>query len=198
MVQQPISLGVVQPTADASSDGPPSASSGASPSGASFEAEADELVASLAERLTALTFADCSADEVTQLMLDEIVAWGRERGWRVYRRAASVAKLPPPMDKQHSYVDVAFARPEGRPVVIEVDHTDRRRTVDKLLEESAAGRVAIWVRWSSRAIAAPPDPVRLVAVPVTSNRGLHSRRPDLPVPSHSSTDLADAEQPDLF
>ncbi|MEV0269190.1 hypothetical protein AB0H43_10465 [Hamadaea sp. NPDC050747] len=195
----------MQPTADASSNGPPSAFSGASPDassgaslGAGADAEADVLVASLAERLTALTFAGRSADEVSQLMLDEIVAWGRDRGWRVYRRAASVAKLPPPMDKQHSYVDVAFARPDGRPVVIEVDHTDRRRTVDKLLEESAAGRVAIWVRWSSRAIAAPPDPVRLVAVPVTSNRGLHSRRPDLPVPSHSSTDLADAEQPDLF
>ena len=162
------------------------------------DTEADALVASLAERLTALTFADRSADEVTHLMLDEITGWGRERGWRVYRRAASVAKLPPPMDKQHSYVDVALARPDGRPVVIEIDHADRRRTVDKLLEESAAGRIAIWVRWSGRAIAEPPAPVRLVAVPVTSAKGLHSRRPELPVPSHSSVGLGDGEQADLF
>ncbi|NUR69915.1 MAG: hypothetical protein HOU81_03765 [Hamadaea sp.] len=156
------------------------------------------MVASLEQRLAALTFAERSADEVTQLVLEEIVAWGRERGWRVYRRAASVAKLPPPMDKQHSYVDVALARPDGRPVVIEIDHTDRRRTVDKLLEEAAAGRIAVWVRWSGRAIAEPPAPVRLVALSVTSSRGLHSRRPELPVPSHSATDLGDAEQADLF
>jgi hypothetical protein len=160
--------------------------------------DADAVVASLAGRLTALTFTDRNSDDVTRLLLDEIMTWGREQGWRVYRRAASVAKLPPPYEHQHSYVDVACARPEGRPVVIEVDHSDRRRTVEKLLEEAAAGRIAIWVRWGSRAIAAPPDPVRLVAVPVTSNRGLHSRRHDPPVPSHSDVALDDGEQPDLF
>ncbi|MEV6966142.1 hypothetical protein AB0M47_13590 [Hamadaea sp. NPDC051192] len=162
------------------------------------DAEPDALAASLADRLTALTFADRTTDEVTQVMLDEIAAWAHDRGWRVYRRAASVARLPPPYDRQHSYLDIACARPDGGPVVIEVDHTDRRRTVDKLLEEAAAGRTPIWVRWSSRAIATPPDPVRLVAVTVTTTRGLHSRRHDLPVPTHSSADLGDTEQPDLF
>jgi len=162
------------------------------------DSEPDALAASLTARLTALTFADRSTDDVTRLLLDEIAAWGHEQGWRVYRRAASVATLPPPYERQHSYVDVACARPAGPPIVIEVDHTDRRRTVEKLLLEAAAGRIAIWVRWGSRGFTPAPSPVRLVGIPVTSNRGLHTRRPDLPVPSHSAPELGESEQPDLF
>ena len=33
--------------------------------------------------------------------------------------------LPPPLEQRHSVLDVACARPDGPPVVVEVDHTDR-------------------------------------------------------------------------
>src|SRR5262249_49567086 len=94
------------------------------------------LAASLGGWLSALTFTDRTTEEVTGLLVDAVVGWATGQGFRVYRRAASVLPLPPPYEHQHSYLDVACARPGGAPVAIEIDHTDRRRTVDKLLAEA--------------------------------------------------------------
>jgi hypothetical protein len=152
------------------------------------------VAASLAGRLDALTFLDLTVDEVTAHVIDAVAAWAQARGWRVYRRAPSVVPLPPPLERQFSVLDVACARPDGPPVVVEIDHTDRRRTVDKLVAEAAAGRVAIWVRWGTGRFVAPPEPVHLVTGEVTRHPGpaghgrLHSRRPDAdrPPPAHSA------------
>jgi hypothetical protein len=165
----------------------------------------ERLAASLADRLDRLAFVDLSAAEVTARIIDTVAAWGADQGWRVYRRAPSVLPLPPPLTGQHSVLDVACARPTGPPVVVEVDQTDRRRTVDKLLAEAAAGRVPIWVRWSAGRITAPPPPVQLVRCPVTRYRApvgrvsLHARPPagDRPPPAHSAStgDAAAVELP---
>jgi hypothetical protein len=168
--------------------------------------DAERLARSLDDWLAGLTFADRSTDEVTGLLVDAVAEWAADQGWRVYRRAASVLPLPPPYDHQHSYLDVACARPDGAPIAIEIDHTDRRRTVDKLLAEAAAGRVAIWVRWGSRRFEPPPPPVAMVTCAVTSRTGpdrrrrLHSRSAGAQrsAPDHTAMDLGPAEQPDLF
>ena len=142
-------------------------------------------VADLAARLDGLVFADLTTDQVTARIIDEVVAWGRGHGWRVYRRPRSVVPLPPPLEQQYSVVDVGVARADGCPLVIEVDHTDRRRTVEKLLAEAEAGRLAIWVRWSTGPIAVPPLPVRMVPLQVTRRGHTYSRRPERPPPQHS-------------
>lgn len=155
--------------------------------------DGERVAASLAAWIDGLTFVDLGAEEVTSLLVDAVAAWGRAQGWRVYLRAASVVKLPAPYQHLHSCVDVACARPAAAPVVIEVDRSDRRRSVDKLLAESAAGRVALWVRWGNGKLAAPPAPVRMVPCPVTTRAGLggrgrlHSHRPatDRPAPRHT-------------
>src|SRR4051794_41579408 len=123
--------------------------------------------ASLAARLAGVTFAGLTTDQVTARIIDEVAAWGSAHGWRVYRRAPSVVTLPPPMERQHSVLDVACARPDGPPIVVEVDHTDRRRTVDKLLAEAEAGRIGIWVRWGTPPFKPPPMPVQMVTFEVT-------------------------------
>jgi hypothetical protein len=143
-------------------------------------------VADLAARLDRLTFVDLTTDQVTARIIDEVVVWGRGHGWRVYRRAASVVPLPPPLERQHSVLDVACARPDGPPLAIEIDHTDRRRTVEKLLAEAEAGRVPIWVRWGTGSFTAPPTPVRMVTVEVTRRGHTYVRRPDRPPPRHGS------------
>lgn len=164
----------------------------------------EELTASLAAWLGRLTFSDLDADDVSARLADAIAAWGEANGWRVYRHARSVATLPPPMDKQHSWVDVACARADGPPVVIEIDHTDRRRTLEKLAAEAAAGRVAIWVRFGTGPFGVRPDaPVHMVAYAVDSHREDGRRRystrlPDRPAPEHSPLDLGPAEQGGLF
>ncbi|GAB7042920.1 hypothetical protein JCM9533A_67710 [Catenuloplanes niger JCM 9533] len=147
-----------------------------------------ELAAALGARLDGLTFDGLGADRVTALVIDEITAWAGEQGWRVYRRAPSVVSLPPPLDRQKSVLDVACARPDGAlPVAIEVDHTDRRRTVEKLRAEAAAGRVALWVRWSPGPIKDPGPPVHLVPLTVTRPRpGVFARGADRPPPPHSA------------
>ncbi len=156
-----------------------------------MDPDADRVAAALAARVAAVTFLDRTADDVTATLIDTVADWATGEGWRVYRRARSVVPLPPPYENRYSTLDVACARPAGPPVVIEVDRTDRRRTVDKLLAEAAAGRIAIWVRWSTGAIAAPPAPIRLVSCPVTARSGVDGRRFDRtaasyrPPPRHS-------------
>ncbi|MET7968394.1 hypothetical protein [Micromonospora sp. NPDC005305] len=157
----------------------------------------DALAASLAANLDALTFADRSTDEVTALLVDAVAAWGTAQGFRVYRRATSVVPLPAPYQNRHSVVDVAFARPAAHPVVIEVDRTDRRRTVQKLLAEAAAGRVALWVRWGPGPFAVPPAPVRLVTCEVAVRNHRHSRLPARPAPQHSAPAGAAADPVEL-
>src|SRR5690349_12969905 len=93
---------------------------------------------SLATWLHALRFTDLPTDRTQALLIDSVVAWGEARGWRVYRRAPSVFPLPAPL-RGASILDVACARPGAAPIAVEVDRLDRRRSVDKLLAEAAAG-----------------------------------------------------------
>ena len=91
------------------------------------------------------------------------------------------------MERQHSVLDVACARPDGPPIVVEVDHSHRTRTVDKLLLEAQAGRIAIWVRWGTGPFKPPPMPVQMATLTVTRRSGRRwARAHDLmPPPAHS-------------
>ncbi|MEE6263271.1 hypothetical protein [Plantactinospora sonchi] len=156
--------------------------------------------------LARVTFTDQTTDEVTELLIDSVAAWAMAQGWRVYRRAASVMPLPPPYAHRHSIVDIGCAREAGHPVVVEVDHSDRRRTVDKLRLEAAAGRIPIWVRWGDRRFEPPPSPITMVPFQVSSRTGpgrtgrLHSRlsTPHRPAPAHTVSEGGPVEQVDLF
>ena len=146
------------------------------------------LATSLASSLDALTFTNLAADEVSDRLISSVAGWARAQGWRVYRRAPSVVRLPPPMQHRHSVVDVACARPSAPPVVVEVDRADRARTLEKLVAEAAAGRVAIWVRWGTGGFTVPPPEIHLVTFEVTRAVGGRFSRvvaPDLPAPRHS-------------
>jgi hypothetical protein len=154
-----------------------------------------EPAASLTEWLDRVTFADLTTEQVTARIIDEVAGWALAQGWRVYRRAPSVVTLPPPMERQHSVLDVACARPDGPPLAVEVDHTDRGRTVQKLRAEADAGRVAIWVRWGPGPFHQPPPPVRMVTCEVSRRARLHTRMPDRPAPEHSGHVLGAVEMP---
>lgn len=164
--------------------------------------EAGALAASLTGWLGGLTFRDRAPAQVTALLLTAVEEWATGQGWRVYRRAASVAPLPPPMAHRHSWLDLGCARPSGPPVAIEIDGTDRRRTVEKLLAEAAAGRIPIWVRWGSRGFPPPPAPVAMATLRVTVRPGpdgpRYSRLPDRPAPPHQATTVRVAGQGGLF
>jgi hypothetical protein len=166
--------------------------------------DAERLASSLTSWLGELTFAAQDADQVTELLVEAVLAWGSAQGWRVYRKARSVLPLPPPYADRHSWVDVGIGRPAGAPVVVEVDQSDRKRTLEKLVAEAAQGRIALWVRWGTGPFTVPPPPIQLVACPVTTRRDAAGRRlfsapvNDRPAPSHSGVDLAQAEQVDLF
>ena len=161
---------------------------------------ADSLTRWLAE----VVLTGQTADQVTECLIEAVARWGTARGWRVYRGARSVLPLPPPYDQRHSTVDLGLAREEGGPVVVEIDRTDRKRTVDKLLAEAAAGRAALWVRWGEGEFMVPPPPVGLVPFPVQARK--HGAGPklfytpgqQLEPPEHSGVDLTQAEQAELF
>ena len=72
---------------------------------------------------------------------------------------------------------------------------DRQRTVDKLLAEAAAGRLAIWVRWGAGPFRPPPLPVHLVTREAARSHGLWHTVADLPPPAHSGpVDVAEAAE----
>jgi hypothetical protein len=113
--------------------------------------------------------------------------------------------LPALYSDRFSVVDVGIARAGAAPIVVEVDSSDRKRTLDKLVAEARAGRVALWVRWGRGPFSPPPLPVRLVTCTVTSHRDpatgrrLHSARVHrLPAPQHSDVAIDTGDQADLF
>jgi hypothetical protein len=149
---------------------------------------------SLTDWLAGLHFTDLTADQATARIIDAVADWGAAQGWRVYRRAPSVFPLPPPL-KGHSVLDVACARPGAQPIAIEVDRLDRQRTVDKLLAEAAAGRLAIWVRWGSGPFHPPPLPVHLVTREAARSRGAWHTVADRPAPRHAhAVEIVEAEE----
>ena len=167
--------------------------------------DGDQLAASLAGWLGNVSIADQDATAVTETIVDAVVGWGRSQGWRVYRRAPSVVPLPPPFAHRHSVVDVGCARADAPPIVVEVDRSDRQRTIDKLLAEARAGRVALWVRWGKGPFATPPASVHLVPITLTSRRDpgggrvVHSSpAAELPAPAHTDVDMNGVEQVELF
>ncbi|WP_433790428.1 hypothetical protein [Actinoplanes sp. CA-252034] len=157
-----------------------------------------ETARSLTEWLDELTFADLPEGDAATRIADSVERWAQWQGWRVYRRAPSVFPLPPPL-RGNSVIDVACARPGSPPLAIEIDRTDRQRTVDKLLAEAAAGRVAIWVRWGTGPFPPPPLPVHLVVREASRRAGRwHTVSAAPPAPRHSgavpSGDAVHAEE----
>lgn len=170
------------------------------------DGEGERIAGSLTDWLDRLRFVDQTADEVTALLVESVAGWAADQGWRVYRRAPSVLPLPPPYAHRRSCLDVACARPTGAPIAIEIDRTDRQRSIDKLLAEAAAGRVAVWVRWGTRRFTPPPSPITMVTCEVIARQGggergrRFSRLPSAnrPAPTHLSTAPRVDQQPDLF
>ncbi|MEU4619770.1 hypothetical protein AB0G04_07310 [Actinoplanes sp. NPDC023801] len=153
---------------------------------------------SLTEWLDQLTFAELPEADAAARIADSVQRWAQWQGWRVYRRAPSVFPLPPPL-RGNSVIDVACARPGAPPLAIEIDRTDRQRTVDKLLAEAAAGRVALWVRWGVGPFPPPPLPVHLVVREAARRAGRwHTVSAAPPAPRHSgavaSGDAVHAEE----
>jgi hypothetical protein len=144
-----------------------------------------DTVGSLATWLDGLHFTDLPEARAAARIIDAVAEWAEAQGWRVYRRAPSVFPLPPPLNG-FSVLDVACARPGGPPIAVEVDRLDRQRTVDKLLAEAAAGRLAIWVRWGAGPFRPPPLPVHLVTREASRTRGLWHTVTDRPAPQHSA------------
>jgi hypothetical protein len=151
---------------------------------------------SLGVWLERVTFADLSEGDATARIIDAIAEWADGQGWRVYRRAPSVVPLPAPL-RGNSVLDIACARPGGAPIAIEVDRLDRQRTVDKLLAEAAAGRLAIWVRWGSGPFPPPPMPVHLVTRGAARRGGKWHTVSERPAPNHSGAAPVVAEAEEL-
>ncbi len=166
--------------------------------------EAQRLADSLTGWLAEVALTGHTADQVNERLVEAVAQWAQTQGWRVYRGARSVLPLPAPYADRHSTVDIGIARDSQAPVVVEVDRSDRRRTVDKLVAEAAAGRVALWVRWGTGEFLVPPPPVRLVACPVvarklgTGQKLFFSAGQELEAPEHSGVDLTQGEQAELF
>jgi hypothetical protein len=102
---------------------------------------------SLAAWLRDLHFTDLPEERATARIVDAVVQWGENAG--LARLPPGAERLPAAGAAQGPLRARRGLRPRRRRPAdrVEVDRLDRQRTVDKLLSEAAAGRLAIWVRW---------------------------------------------------
>ena len=114
-------------------------------------------------------FQGLAAIETTRRLTCAIVDFGEARGW--YPRTElelGTFRLPNSHGqhvKRKARVDLGLFPPGDAPVVIEIDRTDSRKNLDKLVIGASWGRTAIWIRWGGprMRIGVPiPDGVELI------------------------------------
>jgi hypothetical protein len=100
---------------------------------------------------------------VTKVITREVHHWALDHGFvcnlETYTVAFSPAKEAP---QSVGVLDLAGIHPTGLRLAIEIDRSDKSRSLAKLAGEANRGAIAIWVRWSGTCRLAVPDNVGLI------------------------------------
>ncbi|GAB3857963.1 hypothetical protein ACFPIJ_18695 [Dactylosporangium cerinum] len=104
---------------------------------------------SLAEWLSPIGFSSATASQVTARLTAEVERWAEHYGFacategsvQYYREGLFGPRWT------NGYIDVVGIRPTGLSLAVEIDRTDKVRSLAKLASRAADGTVAIWLRW---------------------------------------------------
>jgi len=108
-----------------------------------------ELFDDLARLCFSVDVSGLSARGITARLTREIVAWSLANGWSTKTEARVVLSAPGQRIRDYGYIDVIVKRGDGAPdVAIEIDQTDKPRSVAKLQYVMSLGMEAVWIRWS--------------------------------------------------
>lgn len=114
---------------------------------------------SLAEWLSPIGFSSATAAEVTTRLTAEVERWAEHYGFacategsvQYYREGLFGPRWT------NGYIDVVGMRPTGLRLAVEIDRSDKLRSLTKLASSAADGAVAIWLRWChATSILMPP------------------------------------------
>lgn len=111
------------------------------------EDERDLLASSMAKWLSRLVFDDVVAVIVTEAVTRSVMAWARQQGWHPRREVPVDAQLPDHEGRFQGFLDLLCDRPGRPPVAIEIDRTDKPRSMAKLRAVADAGAVGLCLRW---------------------------------------------------
>jgi len=131
--------------------------------------ETAELASSLTRWLSEVRVTGLSAREATALITQHTVRWGHANGWTVdLEREALIARRTG-RRMYHGHLDVFCWRDDHLPcIAIEIDRSNKRWSVEKLLAEADTGNIALWGRWYGTTRIAVPDTVGLVDISATA------------------------------
>lgn len=136
------------------------------------------MAASLYRHLKPLRLSGLTAVQATRLVTDETVRWAKRQGWEVaYEVQGRITRMTENGPKR-ARLDLVCTRPAQQPAVaIEIDKHGKVWSLQKLLSEVDAGRVALWVRWHGRTKVEVPGTVGLVDIHDTTDYRPPKRTP---------------------
>ncbi len=147
------------------------------------DAGLDAAACSLRAWLNRQQFRDLSASEVTAFFTDSVAAWATNQGYVAHREV----RLPTATRENRTGrldLQLRHRSGKGRPISIEVDRGTKEWSLQKLVQASELGHLALWLRWSRTPVALPiPPTVRLIRAHVlrrstVTRAKVHSLQPD--------------------
>jgi hypothetical protein len=104
-----------------------------------------------------------TAAETTDLLTRKTSQWAKMQGWTPAFEVPARISRPTRSGPRRGRLDIVVTRPNGlAPIAIEIDRQGKVWSLRKLVAESDAGAVALWVRWKGRTLASIPATVGLV------------------------------------
>ena len=135
----------------------------------------DRATSSLREWLALVTFRDLSRSAVTEHLTAQVVAWAEAHGFEARTEVEAVATKRKPYGRNIGVLDVLCTHRTGQQVAVEIDHTNKVWSIEKLAAEADNGKLAIWVKWGSPAsLSLIPEKVGVVELAAEwTNRAGH-------------------------
>jgi hypothetical protein len=96
----------------------------------------------------------------TEFITSSIESFARSRGLACEREV--FLGLNRKTDGYKGLIDVIIKRPEGMPYAIEIDSSNKRWSLEKLLHAHSIGYVPIWVRWCAKINIEIPTVINLI------------------------------------
>jgi hypothetical protein len=125
-----------------------------------------KATSSLQSWLDPLTFTDLHRRDVTALLTEQVVLWGRAHRFVIRQQVPSTAtRLSRRGHPWPGVLDLACIHASGQNIAIEIDAGNKTWSIQKLAAEAQAGRLAIWVKWGGPVdLTLVPDTIGLVEV----------------------------------
>ena len=96
----------------------------------------------------------------TEFITSSIESFAHSQGWACEREVFLGLKRK--TDGYKGLIDIIIKRPEGMPYAIEIDSSNKKWSLEKLLHAYRKGYVPIWIRWCTKINIKIPSVINLI------------------------------------